>query len=280
MAVVMLSLILMAADYKKNSMGAVRTALSIVVYPIQQVVNFPQSVVAQLGAFFSTHDSLSAENRIFRKKLEFASAQQKLFQDLKFENESLRKQLVAKPKNFNKYSLADILSISRGNFKQESTINIGKDGGVSVGQPVLSFGNMYGQVVEVFPYTSVIIQLSDPKHTIPVYNKRNGQSALATGTGKSNLLKLKDVVANADVRVGDVYVSSGFGQLFPANYPVAKVTEVKFEPDDPYLTVVAETFVNYDTSREVLLVWKDKNKENLEATDVNPSANLESNNDG
>ena len=279
MVVVMLSLFLMAADYKKQSLDTVRTALSIVVYPFQQAVNFPQRFIGQLGDFFSTHDTLSAENNTFRKKLEFASAQQKLFQDLKFENESLRRQLHAKPKNFNKYSLADILSISRGNFKHESTINMGRDRGVEVGQPVLSFGNMYGQVIEVFPYTSVIIQLSDPHHTIPVYNKRNGQSALATGSGEFNLLKLKDVVANADVRVGDVYVSSGFGQLFPANYPVAKVVEVKFEPDDPYLTVMAETFVDYDSSREVLLVWKDKNKDNQDATDIDASA-MKSGSDG
>lgn len=271
MVVVLLSLFLMAADYKKQSLDTVRTALSIVVYPFQRAVNFPQQFVNQLGIFFSTHSTLSEENVLFRKKLEFASAQQKLFQDLKFENESLRRQLEAKPKQFNKYSLADILSISRGNFKHESTINMGQNRGVEVGQPVLSFGNMYGQVIEVFPFTSVIIQLSDPHHTIPVYNKRNGQNALATGSGESNLLKLKDVVANADVRVGDVYVSSGFGQLFPANYPVAKVVEVKFEPDDPYLTVIAETFVDYDKSREVLLVWKDKNSENQDARDIDTS---------
>lgn len=280
MSIVILSLFLMAVDYKKQSLGIVKTALSIVVYPIQQAVNFPQRFFYQVGGFFSTHDSLSAANRTFRKKLEFASAQQKLFQDLKSENESLRLQLKAKPKIFNKYSLADILSVTRGNFKKESTINMGKNRNVMVGQPVLSFGNIYGQVVEVFPYTSVIIQLSDPNHTIPVYNKRNGQSALAGGTGEVNLLKLKDVVANADVRVGDVYVSSGFGQLFPANYPVAKVKEVKFEPDDPYLTVMAEAFVDYDASREVLLVWKDKTESNQDVTEVNPPVKVENNNDG
>lgn len=261
MLFVSVSLAFMVADYRNNSMAPIKTALSIIAYPFQITVDFPRTFAYQFSEFFSTHDRLASENREFRKKLEYSSAQQKLFQGLKAENKSLREQLAAKPKSYNKFSLADILKIDRGSFKQESTINAGKDRGVTVGQPVLSLGNIYGQVISVSPYTSIVIQLSDPHHTIPVYNKRSGQSALATGTGELNLLKLKDVVANADVRNGDVYVSSGFGQLFPANYPVAKVIEVKFEPDDPFLTVKAQTFVNYDTSREVLLVWKDKNQE-------------------
>ena len=284
MLFVLLSLSIMAVDYKNNSLSPVKTALSIVVYPFQQAVHLPQRVVYSLAEFFSTHSTLAKENQLFRKKLEFASAQQQLFQSLKAENENLRKQLSAKPKNYSKFSLADILSISHGNFKQEAIINMGKDKGIVVGQPVLSFGNIYGQVIEVAPLTSTVIQLTDPHHTIPVYNKRNGHTALATGTGELNLLKLKDVIANADVRVGDVYVSSGFGQLFPANYPVAKVTEVKFEPDDPFLTVKAKTFVDYNTSRQVLLVWRDSKiidnpSESTESTV--PKTNLkEKNNNG
>ena len=272
MLFVLLSLSIMAVDYKNNSLAPIKTALSIIVYPFQQAVHLPQSIVYSLSEFFSTHNSLAKENQLFRKKLEFSSTQQQLFQSLKAENESLRKQLSAKPKNYNKFSLADILSISHGRFKQEAIINMGEDQGIVVGQTVLSFGNIYGQVIKVAPFTSTVIQLTDPHHTIPVYNKRNGHTALATGTGELNLLKLKDVIANADVRVGDVYVSSGFGQLFPANYPVAKVTEVKFEPDDPFLTVKAETFVNYNTSHEVLLVWKESKVINEPSEPAQPSA--------
>lgn len=270
----------MVADYKNNSMAPIKTALSIVAYPFQVVVDLPQNIFYNLSDLFSTHERLSSENKVFRKKLEFSSAQQQLFQGLKSENRSLRAQLAAKPKSYHKFSLADILRINRGSFRQESIINAGNDRNVFIGQPVLSLGNIYGQVIEVTPYTSTVIQLSDPHHTIPVYNKRSGQSALATGTGELNLLKLKDVVANADVRSGDVYISSGFGQLFPANYPVATVTEVKFEPDDPFLTVNAQTFANYDSSREVLLVWQDKTEvSEEELDDMQSSVNTENNND-
>ena len=261
MLFILLSLSFMVLDYKNHSLSSVRTALSILVYPLQMLVDLPQKAVYRVSDFFSTHTTLTTENLTLRQQLEFSAAQQKLFQGLKTENENLRKQLQAKPNNYNKFSLADILSITRGSFKQELVINAGENYGVTIGQPVLSLGNIYGQVIETTPYTSVVIQLSDPHHTIPVYNKRTSQSALATGTGVLNLLKLKDVVANADVRNGDVYMSSGFGQLFPANYPVAKVVEVKFEPDNPFLSVKAKTFVNYDTVREVLLVWKEKRQE-------------------
>ena len=63
---------------------------------------------------------------------------------------------------------------------------------------------------------------------------------------------------NIDIKVGDLMITSGLGGRFPANYPVATVTDVEIRPGEPFARVVARPTAELDTSREVLLVWVDR----------------------
>ena len=52
--------------------------------------------------------------------------------------------------------------------------------------------------------------------------------------------------------------------MFPAGYPVARVTLFKPVSGQAFATVEAEPLARLDESREVLLVWKEQEK--LEAS--------------
>src|SRR5690606_41873570 len=54
--------------------------------------------------------------------------------------------------------------------------------GVFVGQPVLDASGLMGQVVEVMPYFSRVLLITDVTHSIPVQVNRNGLRAIASGT--------------------------------------------------------------------------------------------------
>jgi rod shape-determining protein MreC len=45
------------------------------------------------------------------------------------------------------------------------------------------------------------------------------------------------------------------GGVFPADYPVGRITEVRRRPDQSFADVVAEPMSALDRDREVLLVW-------------------------
>jgi rod shape-determining protein MreC len=281
MAFALLSLFIMAADYRKEKTQPLHTALNIVTYPLQVIVDLPSRITHSLGDFFATHKTLAGENQEYRKQIEYYAAQQQMFQSIKSENEALRRQLKAKNKVYSKFSMADILNIASDNFRHETVINSGQDKNLFIGQAVISEGNIYGQVIEVAPQVATVMQLTDTNHTIPVRSTRNGMRALAVGSGQVNVLELDDIPANADIRKGDKFVSSGLGKLFPADYPVAEVTQVEYEPGDPFVTVKARTFANYDTARHVLLIWGDTSQktEIKKATEVVPSLAPTENND-
>jgi rod shape-determining protein MreC len=134
-------------------------------------------------------------------------------------------------------------------------IDKGSRNHIYVGQPIADARGVLGQVVQVTPYTSTVLLVSDERHAIAVELNRTGLRAVAVGTGQAEQLLLSFVPTNADVKVGDLVVSSGLDKRFPAGYPVGEVTEVSTEPGDPFAHIKVKPSAQIGHSREVLLVW-------------------------
>jgi len=63
------------------------------------------------------------------------------------------------------------------------------------------------------PYTSRVLLLTDTTHSIPVQVNRNGLRAIASGTGNPERLELRHVADTADIKEGDLLVSSAWGSV-------------------------------------------------------------------
>jgi rod shape-determining protein MreC len=125
-----------------------------------------------------------------------------------------------------------------------------------------------GQVVELMPYTSRVLLLTDTTHSIPVQVNRNGLRAIASGTGNPERLELRHVADTADIKEGDLLVSSGLGQRFPAGYPVATVKEVIHDSGQPFAIVRAVPTAALNRSRYLLLVFSDSRTAEERANDA------------
>jgi rod shape-determining protein MreC len=62
------------------------------------------------------------------------------------------------------------------------------------------------------------------------------------------------VPREADVREGDLIVTSGLGDRFPGGYPVAVVTSIDREKGQTFARVEAAPLAALDRGREVLLI--------------------------
>jgi rod shape-determining protein MreC len=139
---------------------------------------------------------------------------------------------------------------------------------VFLGQPVLDARGLMGQVVEVMPYTARVLLLTDTNHSIPVQVNRNGLRAIAAGSGNPERLELRHVADTADIKEGDLLVSSGMGQRFPAGYPVATVSEVVHDSGQPFAIVRAVPTAALNRSRYMLLVFTDGRTAEERATEA------------
>jgi rod shape-determining protein MreC len=97
--------------------------------------------------------------------------------------------------------------------------------------------------------------ITDPSHALPVQNHRSGLRSLAVGVGPLNQLELAHLPNNADIRIGDVLVTSGLGGRFPAGYPVGRIVKIERNRGRPFATVTVQPSARLEQNREVLLVW-------------------------
>jgi rod shape-determining protein MreC len=247
----------MAVDHRMHYLDNVRAAISVVAYPIQYLVSFPTSASSWLGDNLKSREDLLKENEKLHSKNMFLQAQMQKFVSLEIENMRLRHLLDASERLTDRVLTAELLSVDLDPFSHQVMINKGLRHDVYKGQPILDAEGVYGQVVQVSPLSSTVVLLTDPGHSLPVESSRNGMRAIAQGTGSVNKLNLLHVPNNADIKEGDLLVTSGLGGVFPAGYPVASVTIVEPDSSKPFARVEAKPLALLDRSREVLLVWRE-----------------------
>ncbi len=265
----LLALTLVAMDHRDSPVTApVRTVFSIIAYPLQLVVDAPFRVYNLTEGFFGDQRRLSQENAKLREQLRLFSVKYRDMKILEQQNERLRELLKADKRPNYTFSMASILSASDDRGQSVVTLNKGSRDGVFVKQVVVAEGgSIFGQVIDVTPFGAQVMLITDIQHALPVRNRRTGERALASGTGQPGLMELKSIVATGEVRDGDVFISSGLDGLFPADFPVAKVlpSGVKYVPGDPFANIKAQPMVNFENTREVLLLWRNLEPEAMMA---------------
>lgn len=255
------SIVLMFADHRLGYLEAIRIHLLALVYPVQYLVNLPVKTGQWLSMSASSRIKLIEENAKLRdENLRLRVALQK-FEDLKSENERLRRLLGSSITVGERVQVAEVLAVDLDRSKRKILINKGKGDNVFTNQPVIDAQGVMGQVTHVGLFSSIVMLITDPDHELPVQVVRTGLRTIAKGMGTLNrlsLLYLSNTGLNTGIKVGDLIVTSGVGQKFPKGYPVGTVIEVTPDIGKPYAQVQALPRATLERNREVLLVWEKK----------------------
>jgi len=245
----------MTVDHRYGQLESLRSNLSVVVYPIQYLVNLPVRLGHWAQESLDTRESLLEDNQQLRKEQLLLSQKLQKYEVLEMENQRLRNLLESSLKLKERVLIAELLDVDLQPFRHTVLINKGEREGVYDGQPIVDADGIMGQIVHVGPFSSTALLITDPSHAIPVQINRNGLRAIAIGTGQGQNLQLEYLPNNADIRMGDLIISSGLGSHFPSGYPVGVVTEIKIDPAEPFARVMVTPSARLEQSREVLLLW-------------------------
>jgi rod shape-determining protein MreC len=255
LALISLSLLLMFLDHRDNHLDAVRDTISTALYPLQLVVDAPARLFAWSGDRLSSRNSLLRENEQLKREQQVIRARLLTQDALEAENARLREMLDARDHVEDRVRVAEILAVDSNPGRHSLIIDAGSGDEVYEGQAIVDQDGVVGQVIEVGPVTSEALLISDPGHALPVEVNRNGLRTIAYGTGEFGRLDLPGLANNADIRQGDLLVTSGLGGAFPSGYPVAVVTSVTRLPQQAFAEVTAQPVAALNQVREVMLVW-------------------------
>ncbi len=257
LVLVVLSVALMVVDARFTVLKPVRSQMSLVLMQSYWIVDLPQRLYQGVASQFGSRTELIAENEKLKTEALLLQGRLQKLAALTEQNVRLRELLNSSALVNEKVEVAELIGMDPNPFTHRIIINKGERDGVVLGQPVLDARGLMGQVVELMPYTSRVLLLTDTTHSIPVQVNRNGLRAIASGTGNPERLELRHVADTADIKEGDLLVSSGLGQRFPAGYPVATVKEVIHDSGQPFAIVRAVPTAALNRSRYLLLVFSD-----------------------
>jgi len=273
--VIVFSVVLFLADSQLNLFASSRVYLNSLVSPIQYIADAPQKLSSAISENLLTRQALQQRNKQLEKDNLFLKADRLLLAQLQHENKQLR-ELLHSQRNFgSKRMITEVMSLRSDPFTHQLLIDKGASDGVYIGQPVINEEGVVGQVSQVGTTTSRVLLIVDASHGIPVRVQRNDIAAIVHGSGAWNKLNLPFVQSNADLKEGDLLVTSGLGGRFPAGYPVATVSHFNYREGDLYADVTATPIALLDRSRYLLLLWNDHQHTaselslDLESEDVN-----------
>lgn len=250
-----LAVVAMYFDQRGHYLEQVRYVLQAAAYPIQLAVSSPPAAWRWLKESFQTRETLQAENARLRNQQRDLELRAMRYEALARENGELRGLHAALPPVADRWLAAEIVTVQVNGLRQRLLLNRGQANGVFKSQAVLDDKGLIGQTTHVGPWSAEVILITDPEHAVPVRIERTGLRTIAVGAGDTTSLALPYLPANADIRSGDLLVTSGLGGVFPEGYPVARVTEVHRDAVQPLAQVRAAPLAHIDTDSEVMLVW-------------------------
>ncbi|HUS24018.1 MAG TPA: rod shape-determining protein MreC [Candidatus Binatia bacterium] len=250
-----LALGLLFTDQRSTSLAPVRDAIAWGLRPVMWAAGTP-SLMAEAAEHLRSRESLLAENQLLREDQQQIAARLQKLDALEMENRRLQELLSSSTQLEEKVLVAEILSAAQDPYRQQVVINKGARDGVYRGQALVDAYGVLGQVTRVNPQTAVALLITDPNHGIPVQVNRTGLQTIALGHGDARL-SLPYLPGNADVREGDLLVSSSIGGRFPDGYPVGQVQQVRHTPGEAFMEAIAQPVAQLNRGRHVLLVWSE-----------------------
>jgi rod shape-determining protein MreC len=151
-------------------------------------------------------------------------------------------------------------------FSRSYIVSVGSRDGVQVGYPVV-WGNIaLGRVSMVGALYSRVRILADPKSRVTVRLGAGRYEGVLAGNGRRSCPVL--FVPNADIKVGDVVVTSGTDEFFPPDLVVGRVSRFNPRPSEPQADVEVELELDFSRVENCLVLKRDDSG----ARDVAPAA--------
>ena len=182
----------------------------------------PVTGLVNLVSDFQSYQRLSEQNGDLRRELQQMKAWKEAALQLEQENAKLLGLNNVRLDPQLTHVTGVVLTDSGSPFRQSVLLNVGARDGIVDGWPTMDGIGLVGRISGVGEKTSRVILLTDTSSRIPITIQPSGQRAILGGDNTLN--PPIEFLENPDqVRPGDRVVTSGDGDVFPADLLVGQV---------------------------------------------------------
>ncbi len=250
---------LIVLDAKFTYLKNFRSSLSTLLTPIYFVVDLPSYVIDWVNDKGSEKAILISENEQLKNEMIELKVKLQTYNNLVLEKQKINLLLNSSYTLPNyKAKLAQIKSISQTRLKKQIVINKGSSDGIRKLQVALSSDGVVGQVVQTNPFYSTVRLVNDPTLHIPVKSLKNGSRGVTKGVATTNGgMIIEFLPIDANISIGDIFVTSGIGSIYPSGYPVGKVIEFEKYANTEFLSIKLEPIADMSQVEYILIISKE-----------------------
>jgi rod shape-determining protein MreC len=249
-----LALLLMVADTRFEFAKPLRATLATALLPVQRTLAVPVGLWQGGFDYLRGLNSALASEKAAQEKLTQQAERAARVERLESENRRLRALLEMRPALPVNSQAAEVLYEAADPFSRKLVIDRGATHGIVPGSPVLGPEGVLGQVTRVYPLSAQVTLLIDKDAAIPVLNARTQARSAAFGGSGGDAMELRFMAANADVREGDLLVTSGVDAVYPPGLAVAKVVAVERRAESGFARILLAPSASADGVRQVLVL--------------------------
>ena len=258
---VLFSIILIVLDTRFSYLDQFKRLTLSALSPIYFVVDLPSHIINWVNDKGSDNEKLISENKYLEGKLTELKARLQTYNSLVLENKKISA-LINSSYSIPDYQikLSRVKSISQSRLNKQIVIDKGFNDGVTLSHLILGPDGVVGVVTQVTPLYSTVKLVTDPTQYMPVKNSRNGIRGVTKGLASNeNGMAVEYVSLDSDVKVGDIFVTSGIGNSYPIGYLVGRVTKINNLLSDSFLSITLEPLQNIN-KLELVLIILEKNE--------------------
>ncbi|NLG70799.1 MAG: rod shape-determining protein MreC [Chloroflexi bacterium] len=163
----------------------------------------------------------------------------------------------------NRHLAARVIGRDPSAFMQYVFINRGSDDGLRRGMPVVTQHGLVGRIAAVSSSAARVQLITDPASRINVVLEDSRAAGILVGQITAEV-SLDRIPQDADVKVGELILTSGLGGNYPPNIVVGQVTGVRSRDYDIFKQASVQPIVDFSQLDIVLVIT------NFQPVDISP----------
>jgi rod shape-determining protein MreC len=194
------------------------------------------------------------DNLALRQRLRDLEVKLQRERALAGQSEGLRQLLDLRNRTDAPTRAAEIIGTSTAADFRTVTIDRGTSDGVREDMAVVAAAGAVGRVVQPSGHAAKVQLLVDRNAAAAVKVERSGAQGIAMGSGES-LLRLEYVSTTADLKVGDMVVTSGIDGVYPPGFAVGRI-ETLDRAGGTFRAIRVRPAVSFSDLEQVLVVLR------------------------
>jgi rod shape-determining protein MreC len=249
----LLSVIFLLPKQTRSVLQTVGQPISAVVFlPIEALTTLEQSVIGLWQEYVALRH-VREDNRQLRRDLEVLQRQNSDLRESAIAAQRLESLLEFKEQFVPHTVAARVMGRDSTNWYSSVILNKGDRDGIRPEMGVMTSVGIVGRVVKTSPFSSIVLLVTDPHNAITGIIQRSRDEGIVEGTSQGRA-RIKYLPLLANIRVGDIVVTSGLTGGFPRGIVIGTVLTMQKEEGELFQSAEIAPQADLSKLEEVLII--------------------------